>query len=75
LRTKAAAAALAHETPRLTPVPPALELTAEPVVPLAELVEQQRARIYRMMALSLEERSALITGVGCNGNGDGDDHS
>ena len=44
LRIKAAGLALPHETPRLQSVPPPLELTAEPVVPLAELVEARRAR-------------------------------
>jgi hypothetical protein len=47
-RIKAAGLALAHETPKLQPVPPSLELTAEPVVPLATLVEQRRARQDRM---------------------------
>jgi hypothetical protein len=48
LRIKAAGLALPHETPRLTPVPPPLELVAEPVIPLAELMAQQKARMDRM---------------------------
>ena len=44
LRTKAAPAALAHEVPRLMPVEAPLDLVAEPIIPLAELVEQRRAR-------------------------------
>jgi hypothetical protein len=43
-RIKAATAALPHEVPKIQSVPQALELTAEPVVPLAQLVEQRRAR-------------------------------
>ena len=48
-RIKAAQAAIQHEVPRLTPQPPALELTAEPIMPLAEVVRLQRARADRMM--------------------------
>jgi hypothetical protein len=45
LRLKAAGLALPHEVPRLTPVPPPLELTAErPPLPLAEKVRLQRMR-------------------------------
>src|SRR6516165_11750790 len=47
-RIKAAQAAIQHEVPRLTPQPPALELTAEPIMPLAEVVRLQRARADRM---------------------------
>ena len=49
VRVKAAGLALPHEVPRLTPQPPALELTAEPIMPLAEVVRLQRARADRMM--------------------------
>jgi hypothetical protein len=75
VRVRAATAALACETPRLTPVPPPLDLTAseEPIEPLATVVERGRARANRMLALPLEERSALITGVRRNGNGQDDD--
>ena len=48
VRVKAAGLALPHEVPRLTPQPPALELTAEPIMPLAEVVRLQRARADRM---------------------------
>jgi hypothetical protein len=44
LRVKAATAALPHETPKLMSVPPPLELAAEETIPLAQLVEQRRAR-------------------------------
>jgi hypothetical protein len=50
LRLKAAGLALPHEVPRLEPVPPPLDLVVEPVIPLAELVAQRRARADRMLA-------------------------
>src|SRR5215470_6028743 len=50
LRLKAAGLALPHETPRLEPVPPPLDLVAEPVIPLAELVAKRRAHVDRMNA-------------------------
>jgi hypothetical protein len=73
-RIKAAQAALPHETPRLNPVPPPLDLVAEPIEPLSAVVERQGARCDRLQALSLEERAALITGVSNDngGNGSGD---
>jgi hypothetical protein len=49
VRVKAAGLALPHETPRLTPVPPPLDLVAEPYEPLAVVVERQRARADRML--------------------------
>jgi FtsZ-binding cell division protein ZapB len=72
VRVKAAGLALPHEVPRLESVPPPLDLVAEPVEPLADVVARQRARANRLLALSLEERSALITGTG-RGNGQDDD--
>jgi hypothetical protein len=75
VRVKAAGLALPHETPRLTPEPRALELVAnEEVEPLAVIVERQRARANQLLALPLEERAALITGVG-RGDGNGQDDS
>ena len=44
VRVKAAGLALPHETPRLTPVPPAIDATAEEIIPLADLVRRRRAR-------------------------------
>jgi hypothetical protein len=72
VRVKAAGLALPHEVPRLESVPPPLDLVAEPVKPLADVVARQRVRANRLLALSLEERSALITGTG-RGNGQDDD--
>jgi len=43
VRVKAAGLALPHEVPRLESVPPPLDLVAEPVEPLAEVVRRQRA--------------------------------
>jgi len=49
LRAKCAAASLPHETPRLEPVPPPLDLAAEPPpIPLAELVRQRRAYVDQL---------------------------
>jgi hypothetical protein len=76
LRLRAAGLALPHETPRLTPQPPPPELVAnvdpDSTLPLAELVAKRRARHEQLMTLSLEQRSALITGVSRSG-GNGDD--
>jgi hypothetical protein len=44
----------------------------EPYEDLQALVKRQRERCDRLLALSLEERSALIAGVGRNGNGQDD---
>jgi hypothetical protein len=43
-RLKAAGLALAHEVPKIQSVPAPLELSAEPIIPLADLVTQRRAR-------------------------------
>jgi hypothetical protein len=44
LRAKCAIGALPHEVPRLMPVPPAIDATAEEIIPLADLVRRRRAR-------------------------------
>jgi len=73
-RIKAAGLALPHEVPRLESVPPPLDLVAEPVEPLADVVARQRARADKML---LEPpfrdlpSSHLLKG---NGSSDGDDH-
>jgi hypothetical protein len=71
VRVKAAGLALPHETPRLTPQPPPLDLTAEETYePLATLVERQRKRCDELLALPLAVRSAMIKGTGgSDGNG------
>src|SRR6516165_8656785 len=42
-RVRAAQAALSVEKPRLESVPPPMDLVAEPVVPLSQLVTERRA--------------------------------
>jgi hypothetical protein len=75
LRAKAAQAALPHETPRLMPQPASLDLPCEEVIPLADLVTQRRARMDRILALPLEERSELFSPSRRNsGNGNDSDH-
>jgi hypothetical protein len=70
VRVKAAGLALPHETPRLQPVPPAIDATCEEIIPLSELVEKQRRRCDELLALPLEVRAAMIKGTGGNsGNG------
>ena len=69
VRVRAAQAALNVETPRLESVPPPLDLVAQEYEPLSQVVERQRKRCDALLALSLEERSRLITGVGNDGNG------
>ena len=48
VRVKAAGLALPHETPRLTPVAPAIDATCEEIIPLPQLIEQRRARADAM---------------------------
>jgi hypothetical protein len=67
-RIKAAGLALPHEVPRLTPQPAPLDLVAEEIEPLAQVVERQRARMNKLLALPLSERAALIPGSN-GGNG------
>jgi hypothetical protein len=73
LRLKAAGLALPHEVPRLESVPPPLDLVATEVEPLSVVVERQRARMNRILALPLEERERMIRGVVRDGNGSDDD--
>jgi hypothetical protein len=77
-RLKAAGLVLPHQVPRLESVPPPMDLVAEEVVPLAELVEKQRARADRMMREAPEFRAlakyqASLHRIGGNGNGDDSD--
>jgi hypothetical protein len=56
--------ALPHETPRLMPEPRPLDLVATTEYePLAAVVERQRARADRILALPLAEREQLARGV------------
>jgi hypothetical protein len=49
VRVRAAQAALGHESAPLKSVEPPLDLVAEPVEPLADVVRRQRARCDRML--------------------------
>jgi hypothetical protein len=76
LRLKAAGLALQFETPRLQPVPPPLDLVAEPTIPLADLVTAQRKRADLMQA-EARDIEVLPSGAvrilprpGSNGSGD-----
>jgi hypothetical protein len=75
-RIKAAQAALPHETPRLTPVPPPLDLVAEEYEPLAVVVERQRKRADALQR-EMRDIEVLPSGAvrilpkpGSNGSGD-----
>jgi hypothetical protein len=70
-RIKAATAALPHETPRLTPQPPALDLVAEEIEPLAQLVERQRARADWM--LENDPQFTCLPNIVPSSNGNGQD--
>jgi hypothetical protein len=73
VRVRAAQAAIGHESAPLKPTEAPLDLVAEPIEPLAVVMERQRARMNKLLALSLEERAAMIPGAsGNSGNGDGD---
>jgi len=75
---RAAQAALNVETPRLESVPPPLDLVAEPVIPLADLVAKRRARQDALEAEARDivvEPSGLVRvlpkpGTDSNGSGD-----
>ena len=69
-RVKAATAALGVEKPRLTPVPPAIDVTAEEIIPLPELVAQRRARADKML---LEPPFSNLPKVFPRGDGNGSD--
>src|SRR5215469_7209387 len=70
VRTKAAIGCLSREIPPLAPGRAPIELTAEPVRPLSEIVQEQRARADAWLALPLEERERMIAGVvRSDGNG------
>jgi hypothetical protein len=73
VRVKAATAALNVETPRLEPQPAPLDLVAEPVEPLAVVVERQRRRadeMLREMADAMQREMRVLPKPGSNGSGD-----
>jgi len=76
VRVKAAGLALPHETPRLESVPPPLDLVAEPIEPLADVIRRQRARVDRMLAEDPQYRDlpkSFISFKPTSGNGQDDD--
>ena len=74
-RIKAAGLALPHEVPRLESVPPPLDLVAEPIEPLADVVARQRARADRMLLEPPFSNLPKVFPLRGNGNDNGDDHS
>jgi hypothetical protein len=77
LRIKAAGLALPHEVPRLESVPPPLDLVAsEEIIPLAQLVEQRRARQDRLQGRDIEVSPSgavrVLPKPGSNGSDDDD---
>jgi hypothetical protein len=70
VRCLAARAALNFEKPALKPQEAPLDLVPAPVEDLATLVHRQRKRADDLLALSLEQRAALIPGLGRSGAGD-----
>ena len=75
VRVKAAQAALNVETPRLESVPPPLDLIAEPIIPLAELVQQRRARQDALQGRDIEVSPSGAVRVLSKPRGNGDDSS
>jgi hypothetical protein len=73
VRALAARASLPYESPPLKPVEAPLDLVAEVAEPLSVLVERQRARLNKLLALPLSEREKMVSGVAPGGNGQDDD--
>ena len=72
-RIKAAGLALCHESAPLKPTEPPLDLVAEPVEPLADVIARQRARCDRMLAERRQIKvlpSGQVIELGGNGSGD-----
>jgi hypothetical protein len=77
-RVRAAAAAMNFEKPSLKPQPAPLELVAEEIEPLADVVARQRARADRMLLEDpqfLAVRSISLKGNGADDGSDSDDGS
>jgi hypothetical protein len=76
VRVRAAQAALNVESPKLQSVPPPLDLVAEKIEPLAELVNKRRARqdLLEPPHRVLSDGHTVVLFKG-NGRNDGDDSS
>lgn len=76
LRAKAAAAALAHEAPKIQSVPPAIDSTCEEIEPLAVVVARQRKRADALQGQLIEVSDTGVVRVlpkpGSNGADDRD---
>jgi hypothetical protein len=72
-RLKAAGLALGHESPPLKSVEPPLELTAEVIEPLADVVARQRARADRMQREDPQYRDLPKSPILLSSAGNGDD--
>ena len=81
-RIRAAQAALNVEKPSLKPQPAPLELTAEPVIPLADLIRRRRARVAALEGLPpghprylewVDRDAADFTDSAGNSSGNGSD--
>jgi len=73
VRVKAAGLALPHETPRLTPQPPAIDATCEEIEPLAVVIARRRARCDEMQREYALRNSGRYLPEPSGGNGGGDD--
>src|SRR5215469_8710906 len=74
LRAKCAIGALPHETPRLEPQPPPMDLVAEPPIPLAELITMRRKHVDQLLLEQQEIRvlpggQVVVLDKGNGGNG------
>jgi len=77
VRVRAAQAALNVETPALRPQEPAIDVTAEPIIPLAELVTMRRKHVDQLLREQrqirvLRDGRVLVLDEGDDGNGGGD---
>jgi hypothetical protein len=73
LRAKCAGLALAHEVPRLTPVPPPIDATCEEIEPLAVVVERQRARQNALQGRDIEVTDSGVVRILPKPGSNGDD--
>ena len=78
-RVRAAQAALNVEKASLKPTEAPLDLIAEPIEPLAEVVRRQRARADKMLSeppyRQPDSHQVILLKPNGNANGNGDDHS
>jgi hypothetical protein len=77
LRAKAAIGCLPHEVPRLLPEKAAIDLPAEEIIPLPQLIEQRRARQKALQGRDIEVTASgavrILPKPGSNGSNGQDD--